>query len=158
MAQISLPSVLMVIQKSGLSPCASMEKSSMICCMVICWWTWRLPLLWVCLKIDLVQLGHQLLGGTCRANWKQAMKEIKLFDYQEDMKGWIGKALRLHWSVMVQMPTGTGKRGSVSEYGYQHSPINGLCHRIVPKVQYSISLWIYWYRWLLFPLGKNEIM
>ena len=37
------------------------------------------------------------------------MKEIKLFDYQEDMKGWIGKALRLHRSVMAQMPTGTGK-------------------------------------------------
>lgn len=28
------------------------------------------------------------------------------------------KLLRLHWSVMGQMPTGTGKRGSVLEYGY----------------------------------------
>ena len=37
------------------------------------------------------------------------MKEIKLFDYQEDMKERIGKALRLHRSVMAQMPTGTGK-------------------------------------------------
>ena len=37
------------------------------------------------------------------------MKEIKLFDYQEDMKERIEKALRLHQSVMVQMPTGTGK-------------------------------------------------
>ena len=37
------------------------------------------------------------------------MKEIKLFDYQEDMKERIEKALRLHRSVMVQMPTGTGK-------------------------------------------------
>ena len=37
------------------------------------------------------------------------MKEIKLFDYQEDMKGRIEKALRLHRSVMAQMPTGTGK-------------------------------------------------
>ena len=37
------------------------------------------------------------------------MKEIKLFDYQEDMKERIEKALRLHWSVMAQMPTGTGK-------------------------------------------------
>ena len=37
------------------------------------------------------------------------------------------KLLRLHWSVMGQMPTGAGKRGSVLEYGYQHSPINGLC-------------------------------
>ena len=37
------------------------------------------------------------------------MKEFKLFDYQEDMKERIGKALRLHRSVMAQMPTGTGK-------------------------------------------------
>ena len=37
------------------------------------------------------------------------MKEIKLFDYQEDMKLRIEKALRLHRSVMAQMPTGTGK-------------------------------------------------
>lgn len=38
------------------------------------------------------------------------MKEIKLFDYQEDMKERIEKAFRLHRSVMAQMPTGTGKR------------------------------------------------
>ena len=37
------------------------------------------------------------------------MKEIKLFDYQEEMKERIEKALRLHRSVMAQMPTGTGK-------------------------------------------------
>ena len=37
------------------------------------------------------------------------MKEIKFFDYQEDMKERIEKALRLHRSVMAQMPTGTGK-------------------------------------------------
>ena len=37
------------------------------------------------------------------------MKEIKLFDYQEDMKERIEKALSLHRSVMAQMPTGTGK-------------------------------------------------
>ena len=37
------------------------------------------------------------------------MKEIKLFDYQEDMKVRIEKAMRLHRSVMAQMPTGTGK-------------------------------------------------
>ena len=37
------------------------------------------------------------------------MKEIKLFDYQEDMEERIEKALRLHRSVMAQMPTGTGK-------------------------------------------------
>ena len=37
------------------------------------------------------------------------MNVIKLFDYQEDMKERIEKALRLHRSVMAQMPTGTGK-------------------------------------------------
>ena len=37
------------------------------------------------------------------------MKNIKLFDYQEDMKERIERALRLHRSVMAQMPTGTGK-------------------------------------------------
>ena len=37
------------------------------------------------------------------------MTDIKLFDYQEDMKERIEKALRLYRSVMVQMPTGTGK-------------------------------------------------
>ena len=37
------------------------------------------------------------------------MKKIKLFDYQENMKERIEKALRLHRSVMAQMPTGTGK-------------------------------------------------
>ena len=37
------------------------------------------------------------------------MKKIELFDYQEDMKARIEKALCLHRSVMAQMPTGTGK-------------------------------------------------
>ena len=33
---ISPPSALRVIPKNGISPCASMEKSSMTCCMAIC--------------------------------------------------------------------------------------------------------------------------
>lgn len=37
------------------------------------------------------------------------MKEIKLFDYQEDMVRRIGDAFEEHLSIMVQMPTGTGK-------------------------------------------------
>lgn len=37
------------------------------------------------------------------------MKKIELFDYQEDMKARIEKALCLHRSVMAQMPTGSGK-------------------------------------------------
>ena len=35
--------------------------------------------------------------------------KIKLYDYQEDMKERIEGELRLHRSVMAQMPTGTGK-------------------------------------------------
>ena len=38
-----------------------------------------------------------------------SMKKINLFDYQEEMKARIGAAFEKHRSVMVQMPTGTGK-------------------------------------------------
>ena len=34
---------------------------------------------------------------------------MKLFDYQEEMVGRIGRAFGKHQSIMVQMPTGTGK-------------------------------------------------
>ncbi len=37
------------------------------------------------------------------------MKDIKLFDYQEEMVKRIGKAFDVYQSVMAQMPTGTGK-------------------------------------------------
>ena len=37
------------------------------------------------------------------------MTEINLFDYQEDMVGRVREAFKRHDSVMVQMPTGTGK-------------------------------------------------
>ena len=37
------------------------------------------------------------------------MKEIKLFDYQDDMVERVQDAFRHHDAVMVQMPTGTGK-------------------------------------------------
>ena len=37
------------------------------------------------------------------------MKDIQLYDYQKDMCERIEAAFRLHQSVMVQMPTGTGK-------------------------------------------------
>ena len=56
------------------------------------------------------------------------MKEIKLFDYQEDMKERIEKALRLHQSVMAQMPTGTGKTvllaSVVESFLMEHSNCN----------------------------------
>ena len=56
------------------------------------------------------------------------MNVIKLFDYQEDMKERIEKALRLHRSVMVQMPTGTGKTvllaSVVESFLREHSDCN----------------------------------
>ena len=56
------------------------------------------------------------------------MKNIKLFDYQEDMKERIERALRLHRSVMAQMPTGTGKTvllaSVVESFLREHSDCN----------------------------------
>ena len=56
------------------------------------------------------------------------MKNIKLFDYQEDMRERIEKALRLHRSVMAQMPTGTGKTvllaSVVESFLREHSDCN----------------------------------
>ena len=37
------------------------------------------------------------------------MDEIALYDYQQEMKSRIEKAFSTHRSLMVQMPTGTGK-------------------------------------------------
>ena len=57
-----------------------------------------------------------------------SMKNIKLFDYQEDMRERIEKALRLHRSVMAQMPTGTGKTvllaSVVESFLREHSDCN----------------------------------
>ena len=43
------------------------------------------------------------------------MKEIRLYDYQEEMKERIDTAFRSYQSVMVQMPTGTGKTVLLAE-------------------------------------------
>ena len=43
------------------------------------------------------------------------MKEIRLYDYQAEMKERIEAAFRSYQSVMVQMPTGTGKTVLLSE-------------------------------------------
>lgn len=43
------------------------------------------------------------------------MKEIRLYDYQEEMMERIDMAFRSYRSVMVQMPTGTGKTVLLSE-------------------------------------------
>ena len=37
------------------------------------------------------------------------MKNIQLFDYQENMVERVQEAFKRHDAVMVQMPTGTGK-------------------------------------------------
>ena len=37
------------------------------------------------------------------------MKDIQLFNYQEDMVKSVQEAFKHHDSVMVKMPTGTGK-------------------------------------------------
>ena len=43
------------------------------------------------------------------------MKEIQLYDYQAEMKERIDTAFRSYQSVMVQMPTGTGKTVLLAE-------------------------------------------
>ena len=43
------------------------------------------------------------------------MKEIRLYDYQAEMKERIEAAFRSYQSVMVQMPTGTGKTVLLAE-------------------------------------------
>ena len=43
------------------------------------------------------------------------MKEIRLYDYQEEMMERIDMAFRSYQSVMVQMPTGTGKTVLLAE-------------------------------------------
>ena len=51
-----------------------------------------------------------MVGDSCgELLVKFAMKKIKLFDYQEDMVKRVQEAFKRHDSVMVQMPTGTGK-------------------------------------------------
>ena len=75
------------------------------------------------------------------------MKEIKLFDYQEDMKERIEKALRLLRSVMAQMPTGTGKTvllaSVVESFLREHSNCNVwiVAHRreLVSQIQETIE-------------------
>ena len=75
------------------------------------------------------------------------MNVIKLFDYQEDMKERIEKALRLQRSVMAQMPTGTGKTvllaSVVESFLREHSNCNVwiVAHRreLVSQIQETIE-------------------
>ena len=73
--------------------------------------------------------------------------KIKLYDYQEDMKGRIEGELRLHRSVMAQMPTGTGKTvllaSVVESFLREHSNCNVwiVAHRreLVSQIQETIE-------------------
>ena len=75
------------------------------------------------------------------------MKNIKLFDYQEDMKERIEKALRLHRSVMAQMPTGTGKtvllasvvESFLREHSYCHVWIVAHRRELVSQIRETIQ-------------------
>ena len=66
---------------------------------------------------------------------KLLTKEIKLFDYQEDMKERIEKALRLHRSVMAQIRGGAGETlllaSVVESFLREHSDCNvcSVAHR-----------------------------
>lgn len=51
----------------------------------------------------------------CGCRDEVEMKEIRLYDYQAEMKERIDTAFRSYQSVMVQMPTGTGKTVLLSE-------------------------------------------
>ena len=59
------------------------------------------------------------------------MEEIRLYDYQKEMMGKIDTAFKSCQSVMVQMPTGTGKTVLLTEVvknekGKVKNPINFL--------------------------------
>lgn len=60
------------------------------------------------------------------------MKDIQLYDYQKDMCERIEAAFRLHQSVMVQMPTGTGKTVLLAEQvNIEKRRVNNPCVWIV---------------------------
>lgn len=77
------------------------------------------------------------------------MKNIQLYDYQQDMKQRIEETFQSHQSVMVQMPTGTGKThllaAVVSGYIAQnHGRVWIVAHRreLVRQISDTIALYI----------------
>ncbi len=78
------------------------------------------------------------------------MKKIELYDYQRDMKERIEKAFISHRSIMVQMPTGTGKThvlaSVVSSCLYQdnNSEVWIIAHRreLVEQIEDTVKLWV----------------
>ena len=74
------------------------------------------------------------------------MKEIKLFDYQEDMVRRVWKAFKHHDAVMVQMPTGTGKTMVLSNIVFSfleksNKPVWIVAHRreLVSQIRETIE-------------------
>ena len=72
-------------------------------------------------------------------------KNIQLFDYQEDMVKRVQEAFRHHDSVMVQMPTGTGKTMVLANIVFSfleksNSPIWIVAHRreLVSQIKETI--------------------
>lgn len=78
------------------------------------------------------------------------MDEITLYDYQQEMKSRIEKAFSTHRSLMVQMPTGTGKThllaSLVSSCLAQDSKAEVwiVAHRreLVEQIESTVSLWV----------------
>ena len=76
------------------------------------------------------------------------MKQIKLYDYQEDMKERIMREFERHQSLMVQMPTGTGKTHLLAAITMQVLAKNNgaevwiIAHRreLVAQIEDTISL------------------
>ena len=92
------------------------------------------------------------------------MKEIKLFDYQEDMKERIEKALRLHRSVMAQMPTGTGKTvllaSVVESFLREHSNCNVwiVAHRreLVSQIKDTLNKFLLYFSFSNHPVPLSK--
>ena len=78
------------------------------------------------------------------------MKKIELYDYQQDMKERIENAFKNHRSIMVQMPTGTGKThvlaSVVSSCLYQNEDAEVwiVVHRreLVEQIEETVKLWV----------------
>ena len=58
---------------------------------------------------------HERKYPRCGCRDEVDMKEIRLYDYQKEMMGKIDTAFKSCQSVMVQMPTGTGKTVLLTE-------------------------------------------
>ena len=74
------------------------------------------------------------------------MKDIQLFDYQEDMVKRVQEAFRQHDAVMVQMPTGTGKTMVLSSIVFSfleksNKPVWIVAHRreLVSQIRETIQ-------------------